>query len=175
MKEAIALACDKHAGVTDKGGKPYFLHVLRVALKVLPYGEDYFITGILHDLVEDTDVTNDYIREVWGDAVAYAVASVTRIEHPTKETYMDFVRRSAQNKIGRKVKLADLDDNSDPERIACLPIEQQDIVKRYERARKVILAAEADERKVILAAKADEEARLAAIRHEQMLIDGGGA
>ena len=141
MQSAIDFAIEKHAGQIDKGGKPYFGHVLRVALSVLHFGENYFIAAILHDVVEDCGVDIEYIAERWGNEVALAVVSVSRITFPFKETYMQLIERASLNEIGIEVKLADLEDNMQPERIAALPIESRDIVKRYERAKKFLLAA----------------------------------
>jgi hypothetical protein len=164
MAEAIDFAITKHAGQLDKAGKPYFGHVLRVALAVLDFGEDYFISAILHDIVEDCDVELSYIEQRWGIEVAEAVESVTRRLLPFKETYMNLIERASRNVIGREIKWEDLKDNSKPDRIAALPIESRDIVKRYDRAKKFLLNA-----------KANEMAVLAEKRHQQMLIDGGGA
>ena len=137
-KEALDFALIKHAGQVDKADRPYLGHVLRVALEVLPLGEEYFIVGLLHDILEDTDVTKEEIKSRWGDDIADAVESVTRRITPTKEPYSELIIRSAQNKIGRMVKLADNKDNSDPARIANLPPDQQGITKRYAKARRVL-------------------------------------
>lgn len=164
MQSAIDFALEKHSGQVDKGGRPYFGHVLRVALSVLDLGEDYFIAAILHDVVEDCDVPLSFIAEKWGQVVADAVDSVSRRVHPVKETYMSLIERASKNQIGLEVKLADLQDNMQPERIAALPPEGRDILKRYNRALNFL-------REVIY--KRDQE--LARQRHTQMLIDGGGA
>jgi (p)ppGpp synthase/HD superfamily hydrolase len=154
MQYAIDFALEKHEGQKDKAGRPYFGHVLRVALAVLHLGENYFIAAILHDTVEDCGVSIQFIAEKWGQVVADAVDSVSRRIHPVKETYMNLIERASQNEIGLELKLADLEDNTQPERIAALPPESRDIVKRYDRAKKVLLTVK---------------------RHKQMLIDGGGA
>jgi (p)ppGpp synthase/HD superfamily hydrolase len=160
IKKALNFAIEKHAGQLDKAGNQYFGHVIRVAFAVFDYGEDYFIVALFHDLVEDHNVSLNYIEENWGKIVRDAVESVTRIEYPVKETYMNLIKRASENQIGRKVKMAALIDNSDPIRIAALPIEQQDIVKRYERAKKFLRNVEKQKR---------------ILQHEQILINGGGA
>jgi (p)ppGpp synthase/HD superfamily hydrolase len=154
MQSAIDFALEEHAGQVDKAGRPYFGHVLRVALSVLHLGENYFITAILHDVMEDCGVTIEYITERWGAEVAFAVNSVSRITLPVKETYMNLIERAALNEIGIEVKLADLEDNMQPEIIAALPPESRDIVKRYERAKNRLLQVK---------------------RYKQILRDGGGA
>jgi (p)ppGpp synthase/HD superfamily hydrolase len=145
IKSAIDFAIVKHQGQLDKAGKPYFGHVLRVALSVasrqdIPDDDDYFISAILHDVVEDAKVSLAEIEEQWGKVVADAVDSVSRqIKHKRKESYMQLIERASQNEIGIVVKMADLEDNSNPERIASLPPDNRDIVKRYDRAKKYLL------------------------------------
>jgi len=148
MQSAIDFAYEKHFGQLDKSGKPYFGHALRVALDVIHFGEEFFIVALLHDTVEDCNVSLSYIAENWGQEIADAVASVSRIEHPVKEKYMELIHRASLNRIGREVKLADLDDNMRPERILSLPIEMQDIVKRYERAKKYLEDSKAKEEEI---------------------------
>ena len=80
IKSAIDFAIVKHQGQLDKAGKPYFGHVLRVALSVasrqdIPDDDDYFISAILHDVVEDAKVSLAEIEEQWGKVVADAVDS----------------------------------------------------------------------------------------------------
>ena len=139
MQTAIDFSIEKHAGQIDKGGRPYFGHVLRVALAVLCLGEKYFITAILHDTMEDCGVTFQYIAEHWGLEIAQAVDSVSRRTSPEKETYMNLIERASANPIGREVKLADLEDNMQPDRIETLPIDSRDIVKRYTKAKRYLL------------------------------------
>ena len=67
--------------------------------------------ALLHDTVEDTDVTAEYLlSEGFPRNVVDAILSVTRNED---ETYEDFIKRCRLNPIGRQVKLHDLEDNMD--------------------------------------------------------------
>jgi (p)ppGpp synthase/HD superfamily hydrolase len=114
LERAIAIAATAHAGQIDKAGRPYILHPLRVMLAL--DATDDQIVGVLHDVVEDTDVTLESLRaEGFSEVVLAALASVTKRED---EDYSAFVLRAAANPIGRRVKLADLRDNSDLSRIA---------------------------------------------------------
>jgi hypothetical protein len=73
-------------------------------------GEDAQIVGVLHDVVEDTPVTADDLRRAgFGDQVIAAVLCVT---HGKGEPYADYVVRCKGNEVARRVKLADLEDNS---------------------------------------------------------------
>jgi len=66
------------------------------------------------DPVEDTDVTVEEIREIFGDRIADAVALLT---HADGVPYMDYVREIAKDPLARRVKLADLTSNMDISRI----------------------------------------------------------
>lgn len=115
LNRAIAIAAEAHAGQQDKAGAPYILHPLRVMLSV--DSESERITAVLHDVVEDCPGWSfDRLRaEGFPDEIIEAIQSVTKRDG---ESYEDFVRRAAQNPIGRNVKLADLRDNCDLSRIA---------------------------------------------------------
>ncbi len=80
---AVRFAADAHAGQFRKGSRvPYLIHPLNVAKILLDYGcsDDLAIAGLLHDTVEDTDVTVEEIREIFGDAVARLVEFATEPE-----------------------------------------------------------------------------------------------
>lgn len=131
LEHAISLAVDAHKGQFDKAGQPYILHPLRVMLRLS--GETEQIVGILHDVVEDSDTTLDDLRQM-----GYSEEIVTALDHVTRrdtETYEEFVQRSRQNPIARRVKQADLEDNMDVRRLSNSP-SQQDLQRlaRYRRA-----------------------------------------
>src|SRR5688572_21828607 len=114
LERAIAIAARAHDGARDKGGAPYILHPIRVMMR-LTEPEDR-IVAILHDVVEDSEWTLDQLRmEGFPESVIDAVDSLTRRQG---EEYFEFVRRAAQNDIGRRVKRCDLEDNMDLTRIS---------------------------------------------------------
>ena len=131
LERAIAIAAAAHAGQVDKGGAPYILHPLKVMLRMTTLEER--IVAVLHDVVEDCDISLDDLRkEGFSEEVLTAIQSVTKVPG---ESYEDFVERAAQNPIGRVVKLADLEENSDLSRIASPSWED---LKRIEKYRRVI-------------------------------------
>lgn len=114
LEHAIALAVEKHTGQVDKYGKPYILHPLRVMFKL--NGQTEQTVGILHDVVEDSDITFDDLRQMgYSEDIVTALDGVTR---RNDETYEEFVQRSKQHPISRRVKLADLEDNMDIRRLS---------------------------------------------------------
>ncbi|XKM40355.1 HD domain-containing protein [Rhizobium ruizarguesonis] len=109
LESAISLAVKLHAGQTDKSGKPYILHPLRVMLSL--DGEQDMVVGVLHDVVEDCTTGHGDILALFGEDVWSAVMALTR--NPV-ETYEDFILRAKANGIARRVKIADIKDNMRP-------------------------------------------------------------
>lgn len=130
LERAIAIAATAHAGQVDKGGAPYIFHPLKVMLRMSSLEER--IVAVLHDVVEDCGISLDDLRkEGFSEAVLSAIESVTKVPG---ESYEDFVERAAQNPIGRVVKLADLEENSDLSRIASPSWEDLERIEKYRRA-----------------------------------------
>lgn len=80
---AFSIAKKEHAGTRRKSGEPYIFHPLAVALiavQEVGLGPIAVICALLHDVVEDTDVTLDEIRQIFGDRVAVIVDGVTKID-----------------------------------------------------------------------------------------------
>lgn len=108
LEKAIEIASQSHAGVLDKQGEPYILHPLRVMLNVS--GLSAQVVAVLHDVVEDTDVTLEDIRHAgFSEEVVAALALVT---HKSEVRYADYVIGCKQNAIAREVKLSDLRENT---------------------------------------------------------------
>ena len=131
LEKAITIAANAHAGQIDKAGAHYILHPLRVMLKLDTVKER--IVAVLHDVIEDTAVSfEDLANEGFSPEILEALHSVTRMPD---EEYEEFVRRAGENPIGRRVKLADLEDNCDLSRIDT-PTERD--FARIEKYRKAI-------------------------------------
>ncbi|MBP5527676.1 MAG: bifunctional (p)ppGpp synthetase/guanosine-3',5'-bis(diphosphate) 3'-pyrophosphohydrolase [Bacteroidales bacterium] len=80
---AYTMAREAHAGTRRKSGEPYIFHPLAVALiavKEVGLGPTAVMAALLHDVVEDTDITLDELRMVFGDRVAKIVDGVTKID-----------------------------------------------------------------------------------------------
>ncbi len=130
LEHAISLATQAHQGQVDKAGHPYILHPLRVMFAV--EGETARIIAVLHDVVEDSDVTFEALREMgYTDEVITGLACVTRRDN---ETYMEFVERAKQHPIARQVKLADIEDNMDMRRLQKIRDKDVERLRRYRQA-----------------------------------------
>lgn len=80
---AFMLAKKSHKGIRRKSGEPYIFHPLAVALiavKEVGLGPIAVVCALLHDVVEDTDVTLEEIKTIFGERVASIVDGVTKIE-----------------------------------------------------------------------------------------------
>jgi len=135
---AIEIATKAHEGQTDKGGKPYILHPIRVANRCETIEQK--IVAILHDTIEDTYVIPDDLKsQGFDDEIIEAILSVTRQEG---ESYNHFIERCNSNKIGRQVKIADLKDNLDLSRLESISEKDLPRLQKYLRALKRLTGRE---------------------------------
>ena len=125
IRLAEIIATGAHYGQVDKGGKDYINHPATVAMYV--EGEDEKITAWLHDVVEDTDVTLDDIKELFGFKIAEAVDAITRRKNEDRTVYLNRVKA---NPIAKRVKIADLTHNSDLSRITQRSLNEKDYERR---------------------------------------------
>lgn len=108
----IKLASNKHFGQTDKSGLPYILHPLRLmqqAQILYPNDLELAMIAVAHDLMEDTDVTADFLRE---NGVSERVISALLLLTHGKESYKEYILLISTNPDAVIVKILDLDDNS---------------------------------------------------------------
>lgn len=137
LERAIAIAAMAHAGQIDKAGAPYILHPLRVMMAVSSIEEK--MAAVLHDVVEDTDWTLERLAaEAFSPAVLSAVDALTRREG---EDYEEYVRRAARDPVGRRVKIADLEDNADLSRIERPSERDFARIEKYLRALEIVRQA----------------------------------
>jgi hypothetical protein len=113
LEKAIMMAIRAHRGQLDRAGQPYVLHALRVMIG--QQTESARIVGVLHDILENTAVTLDILREAeFSDEVCAALDCLTR---RVGERYHDYIDRIIGNSLACHVKFADLAGNLDPARL----------------------------------------------------------
>ena len=111
LEIAFEFAMFMHLGQLDKGGKPYIEHPIRVAENVYSFPEK--IVALLHDCIEDTDLTLDDLSFHFPIEILRAVYSISK---HVDEPYTIYIRRVSINTIARRVKIADLKDNMSEKR-----------------------------------------------------------
>ena len=81
IRRAFETARDAHKGQKRKSGEPYIIHPVHVAIILanLELDKESIIAGILHDVVEDTDMTLDDVKAIFGEEVALLVDGVTKL------------------------------------------------------------------------------------------------
>jgi len=120
LNAAIKMAVDRHLGQTDKAGEPYILHPLRVM--VAQKTNEARIVGVLHDIVEDTNITLEYLTDTgFPEHIVQAIDNITKREGEGNKEYYDRVKQSP---LSVQVKLADLEDNMNLDRIKGEPTKQ---------------------------------------------------
>ena len=81
IDKAFRVACERHEGQKRRSGEPYIIHPVAVAKIVVDYGMDYqsVAAAMLHDTVEDTDLTLEDVRKEFGADIAALVDGLTKL------------------------------------------------------------------------------------------------
>lgn len=134
IEKAIEIALKAHTGQKDRYGKPYILHPLRIMNKMETESE--MIAAILHDVVEDSDISlDDLKKEGFNNEIINAVDNLTKREG---ENYFDYISRTINSPLSKKVKLGDLEDNMDLRRLDVISEKDTERFNKYLRAWKMI-------------------------------------
>ena len=109
--KAMKYAYNAHLGQLDYNNVPYIFHPYHLAEQM--DDEVSCTVALLHDVVEDTEITIEDLKKEFPTKVTDAVVLLT---HDEAVDYFDYVNALKHNDVARKVKLADLDHNSDENR-----------------------------------------------------------
>ena len=89
-------------------------------------------TAVLHDVVEDTEITMDDLRDAgYRPEIVDAIDALT---HRTEDSYEQYIESVARNPVARRVKIADLEENLANNRRSALGPGNADRIRRYEAA-----------------------------------------
>lgn len=115
LNSAIKLAAIHHDGQYDRGGNPYILHVMKVMHYLKSDDEELNCIAVLHDIVEDTDVTFKDLHDAgMTTRIVEAVHVLTKMRGQTAEEYLDLI---LGNRDAIRVKMCDLRHNMDIRRL----------------------------------------------------------
>ena len=141
LKKALQIAIKAHGNTLDKGGELYFLHPIRVAFGLKT--EDEQVVALLHDVVEDTEYTLvDLIAELDLDLtnmehqrILVALYALIREQNVSYSTYINRLLKFDlySKKVILAVKIKDLEDNMNLDRISNPQQVDFDRVKKYKK------------------------------------------
>jgi len=132
---ALKIMAEAHKGQLDRSGLPYILHPFHVAEQMRD--EATTAAALLHDVLEDTDMTEDQLLEA--GIRPDVVRAVVLLTHKEGVDYFDYVRALSEDPVAREVKLADLDHNSDLGRLDAVSERDLERLKKYEKAKDILL------------------------------------
>lgn len=110
-RKAMEIACKAHHKQKDKGGFPYINHPFHIA-EDMP-DEITTCVALLHDVVEDSNIT---LSELSKDFPPEVINAVELLTHKEKDLYSEYIQKIKTNETARIVKLADLKHNLDQSR-----------------------------------------------------------
>ena len=128
--KAFSLCMVKHWKQKDKAGKRYVWHPIHVMINVKGYNEK--IVALLHDIVEDTEVTVPDLKNLkFSKEVIEAVDVITKKKD---QEYFSYLKSIRDNSIAKKVKIEDLKHNSDLKRLRSITQKDIDRAIKYKKA-----------------------------------------
>jgi len=138
LENAILLAGQAHLGQKDKAGQPYVLHALRIMFML--DSEEERIVGVLHDLVEQTEVTLDRLKTLgYSERIVQAIDQLTWRKQ--QESYEEYIKRLLSDPIAASVKRADIADHLTPSidgRLTWLEKNHPELYRRYKAALSIL-------------------------------------
>ena len=143
-KKALKISFQAHKNQLDKSGIPYVYHPFHLAEQM---DDEYSVcVALLHDVVEDTEMTIDDLTEQgFPREVTEALLLMT---HDDSVPYMDYIKKIKTNSLATKVKLADLEHNSDLTRLDEINDAALERADKYRQAMFLLRSVERVERKI---------------------------
>ncbi len=139
--KAMKLAYKAHDGQLDRNDAPYVFHPFHLAEQMTD--EITCAAALLHDVVEDTDITLDDLAKEYPAEVVELVRLLT---HDEDVDYFDYVRALKHNPQAVQIKLADLAHNSDESRLTIPELttaeQRAQWQEKYAKARRILLDEE---------------------------------
>ena len=135
--KAMKIAYEAHAGQVDYNNVPYIFHPYHLAEQM--DDEISCTVALLHDVVEDTSLTFADLEQVFPKQVVEIVMLLT---HDEKVDYFDYIQNIKTNTIATKVKLADIEHNSNEDRSLGSNLTQEQLLywkEKYAKAKEMLL------------------------------------
>lgn len=129
--QALKIAHKAHSGQFRKDSNvPYIVHPIRVSGY---FNDDYRKTiALLHDVIEDTGMTLEYLSKLFPQNVVVVVGLLSRKED---EKYFDYIKKISLHEIATEIKIADIADNlSDT-----ILVISESMIERYTKSLDILL------------------------------------
>ena len=133
-KKALKLCFEAHKDQLDKSGLPYVFHPFHLAEQM--DDEISTVCALLHDVVEDTDITFENLEQMGFPKEVLDVLLL--LTHDEAVPYMEYVKNISKNPIAKKVKIADLLHNSDVTRLDCIDEKAKIRNQKYKEALQIL-------------------------------------
>ncbi len=136
IETALELALQAHTGQVDKAGNPYILHPMKLAANQKTH--DGVVVALLHDAVEDSDLTIDELKERFP---AHLTEAIELLTHSKDVEYFDYIQKISQNELAKAVKIQDLLHNSDLSRLKEITDKDRERAAKYKKALEMLQEA----------------------------------
>ena len=131
LDKMLVMATNAHHGQFDRGGKPYILHCLKVMHNLKTDDEELQCIALGHDIIEDTKTTYQDLREAgFTDRIIEGIRAMTKLPGQTHDEYKEQIFASED---GMRVKMADLQHNSDIRRLKGVTEKDIERMAKYHR------------------------------------------
>lgn len=134
-KKALKLCFEAHKEQVDKTGMPYVFHPFHLAEQM--DDELSTVCALLHDVIEDTDMTFEKLLNMGFPIEVIDVLKL--LTHEDSVPYMDYIKKTATNPTAKKVKIADLKHNNDTTRLSVIDEKAKKRCEKYNRALDLLL------------------------------------
>lgn len=132
-RKAMIIAYNAHQNQFDKANIPYIYHPIHIAEQMDTELE--CIVALLHDVVEDTDITLNDLEKEFPQEVIDLLKILT---HDKKIDYIEYIKKVKTNPIATKIKIADLKHNSDITRLENITPTDLKRIEKYKKALEIL-------------------------------------
>lgn len=132
-RKAMIIAYNAHQNQFDKANIPYIYHPIHIAEQMDTELE--CIVALLHDVVEDTDITLNDLEKEFPKEVIDLLKILT---HDKKIDYIEYIKKVKTNPIATKIKIADLKHNSDITRLENITTTDLKRIEKYKKALEIL-------------------------------------
>ena len=128
-RKAMKIAYEAHQNQVDRAGVPYIYHPIHLAEQMNT--EIECVVALLHDVVEDTEITFEELEQFFPKE---AIDALKLLTHDKKVDYMKYVEEIKKNAIAKKVKIADITHNADETRLDTITTKDIERRNKYKEA-----------------------------------------